>query len=383
LEPQNSYNTRTADGILGSGPAAGLIPPSAAALLVMPVTSAPEPETAAATRHPRRGAPANVGLVRPLLLVRSLVGGILMGLANLVPGISGGTMLLAVGIYPDFIRGVAEVTTLTFRRRTLLILACVAGAGFLAIATLAGPVGRLVVDHRWIMYSLFIGLTLGGAPVLWRMLRPLDGAVAVTSAAGVTAMAALALADPGSLSTSAGGIHAVFLLILAGAAGGSAMVLPGVSGGYLLLVLGQYLTILAAVDQVRGSLTAGDWLGLAEALKVFIPVGIGVAIGVVGVSNLLKRLLDRHERPTLGVLLGLLLGAVFGLWPFQRSVAPQIGEVIRGITLTNQEMVAEVAAKDYPTAFFAPSPGQVLAALVLIGAGFAASSAVARLGRKP
>lgn len=319
--------------------------------------------------------------VNPLLLTRSLVGGALMGLANLVPGISGGTMLLAVGVYPDFVRGVAEVTTLTFHRRTLLVLACVAGAGFLAIAALAGLVGALVVDHRWIMYSAFIGLAIGGVPVLWRLLRPMDRTVAVAAAIGATAMAVLALVDPGSLASSTGGVTAVALLVAAGVAGGSAMVLPGISGGYLLLVVGQYLTILAAVDQVRDSLTAGDWLRLAEALRVFVPVGIGVVLGVVGVSNLLKRLLDRHERPTLGVLLGLLVGAVFGLWPFQHSVAPQVGQVIRGVTLTSQEMVAAVALKDYPTALFTPSPGQILAALGLVTLGFAASSTVARLGR--
>jgi len=156
-----------------------------------------------------------------------------------------------------------------------------------------------------------------------------------------------------------------------------------VSGGYLLLVLGQYLTILAAVDLAKDSLAGGDWNRLAQAMEVFIPVGIGVAIGVVGVSNLLKRLLERHERPTLGVLLGFLLGAVLGLWPFQQSVPPRLGQVVRGIVLSSEDMVAAVAAKDLPTAWFTPSPGQVLAALGLVVLGFAVSTAVARLGRTP
>lgn len=318
-----------------------------------------------------------------LLLVRSLVGGTLMGLANLVPGISGGTMLLAVGIYPDFIRSIAEVTTFTLRRRSLLVLGCVAGAGLLAIATLAGPVGTLVLHHRWVMYSLFIGLTLGGVPVLWRLVRPLDRSVAGAAVAGVAAMAVLVLVDPGSLATGAGGFQAALLLVGAGAAGGAAMVLPGVSGGYLLLVLGQYLTILAAVDLAKDSLAGGDWARLAQAGEVFLPVGIGVVVGVVGVSNLLKRLLDRHERPTLGILLGFLLGAILGLWPFQHSVPPRLGQVIRGVVLSSEDLVAAVAPKDFPTAWFAPSPGQILAALGLVVLGFAVSTAVARLGRTP
>ena len=70
--------------------------------------------------------------------IRAVIGGILMGLANLVPGISGGTMLLAVGIYPQFINGVAEVSTFKFRRKTLLLLGCVVIAAMGAIVGLAG-----------------------------------------------------------------------------------------------------------------------------------------------------------------------------------------------------------------------------------------------------
>ena len=100
-----------------------------------------------------------------------------MGLANLVPGISGGTMLLAAGIYPRFIDAVAEVTRFRFRFRSLLVLGCVVVAAGLGILLLAGTLKDLVVDKRWIMYSLFIGLTLGGVPVVWRMARPASTAL--------------------------------------------------------------------------------------------------------------------------------------------------------------------------------------------------------------
>ena len=107
-------------------------------------------------------------VVGPGVVVRCGAGGVLMGLANLVPGISGGTMLLAAGIYPRFIRAVADVTTLKLRMSSLVVLGAVACAAGLAILLLAGTVRDLVVDHRWIMYSLFIGLTLGGVPLVWK-----------------------------------------------------------------------------------------------------------------------------------------------------------------------------------------------------------------------
>jgi putative membrane protein len=289
------------------------------------------------------------------IAVRAVIGGALMGLANLVPGISGGTMLLAVGIYPQFISGVAEVSTFRLRPRSLVTLGCVVGAAAAAIVSLAGVVSSLVIDHRWIMYSLFIGLTLGGVPVIWRMVRPLDATVVAMSVAGI--------------------------------AGGSAMILPGVSGGYLLLVLGQYLIILTAIDEARAAVGAGDWQAASQALHVFVPVGLGVVIGVVGVSNIMKLLLDRYERATLGFLLGLLLGAVIGLWPFQEGVAPAPGDTLQNdrVALVDDRLVLEssglaVEAEDYPTRLFRPTWPVVAASAGLIALGFAASTLVARLG---
>ena len=313
--------------------------------------------------------------------VRNLLGGMLMGLANLVPGISGGTMLLAAGVYRSFVEGIAELTTFEFRARTLVTLASIGGAAALAIALFAGPVRTLVLDHRWAMYSLFIGLTLGGVPVVWRLLKPANAAAWIACAAGIAAMAAMAMLQPGAADPSAGPQYG--LLFVAGLAGASAMILPGVSGGYLLLILGQYIPILSAIDDLKQGLLAsgGPDMDLAmSAVKVCIPVGLGVAAGVVGVSNLIRWLLRRFEKATLGMLLGLLFGAVLGLWPFQRGVAPEVGSVVKGRVMTD-ELIAKLEPKDYPLAAFAPTGAQVGMALGLIVAGFAAAQGVARIGR--
>ena len=314
--------------------------------------------------------------------VRSAIAGVLMGLANLVPGISGGTMLLATGVYPHVIRGVAEVSMFRFRLATLLVLGCVfVGAGT-AILGLASVAGYLVVHHRWIMYSLFIGLTLGGVPVLWRMLRRVDATVVVATLAGLGAMAAVALVEPATSAGASGdGEQGYVMVFLAGLAGASAMILPGVSGAYLLLVLGQYVTVLAAIDEFRQAAGARDMAQIMGTMHVLVPLMIGVVIGVAGVSNVIKILLERYERATLAFLLGLLIGAVLGLWPFAEAVEPAIGDVLKGVELTTAEMVAEVARQDWPTRRFVPTVLQVAASVGLAGAGFVISMAVARLGR--
>ncbi|MDX1566108.1 MAG: DUF368 domain-containing protein, partial [Phycisphaeraceae bacterium] len=125
----------------------------------------------------------------PIPVFRCLVGGALMGLANLVPGISGGTMLLAAGAYPRFISAVADLSTLRLKRRSILTVALVAASATLAIAALAALVLMLVLNHRWVMYSLFIGLTLGGVPVVWSLLKGPTLRAWAGSAAGFALMA--------------------------------------------------------------------------------------------------------------------------------------------------------------------------------------------------
>jgi putative membrane protein len=307
-----------------------------------------------------------------------------MGLANLVPGISGGTMLLAAGVYPRFIRAIAEVTTLRFRMPSLVVLGSVVIAAGLGILLLAGVIKDLVVHHRWVMYSLFIGLTLGGIPVVWRMARPATASLWAGAVAGVIAMMFLALAQQAGTGASGSADSNFLMLFIAGLAGASAMILPGVSGGYLLLVLGQYVPILSGIDTLKQALGARDLAAATDpVLSVVLPVGIGVVAGVVGVSNLLKWLLNRHEKATLGVLLGLLLGAVIGLWPFQAAVDPTPGETIIKGRVVTAENLEEFDVDDWPVTRFSPTGGQIAGALALVLAGAATTAGIARLGREP
>ena len=316
-------------------------------------------------------------------LLRAVLGGTLMGLANLVPGISGGTMLLAAGVYPQFISGIAEVTTFRFRVPTMLLLGAIAASAGLGIVALAGAVKGLVIDHRWVMYSLFIGLTLGGVPVVWRLLKPFTLAAGIGTACGIAVMVAMVAMRPGASTGEAS--SNLLLMLLAGVAGASAMILPGISGSYLWLILGVYLSVLSAIEQFKvalvGALKEGaGWGPTIEPLMVLAPLGIGVALGVVGISNLMRMLLARFEKATLGVLLGLLLGAVLGLWPFQHGVQPQIGHVIKGRPVT-AEALAAIDPKDYPLEPFSPSGGQIAASFGLVLVGFALTQGVAWVGR--
>jgi len=172
------------------------------------------------------------------------------------------------------------------------------------------------------------------------------------------------------------------LLLLSGLAAASAMILPGISGGYLLLLLGQYEPILGAVDELKLGLIGPAGFDLARimaSMNVVIPVGIGVVIGIVGVSNGLRWLLVRYEKATLGVLLGLLLGAVVGLYPFQKPVPPTHGFMEHGVQVSDAELET-IPIEDWPLERFSPSRGDLAGTGGAIALGILLTWAISRVG---
>lgn len=266
------------------------------------------------------------------------MGGFLMGLANLVPGISGGTMILAIGLYDRFIAAVADVTRLRLRRPTILFLGTMAIGLVAAVLLGSGLAVRMVAEHRWAMYALFVGMTLGGAPDLLRLAKPFGVSVLVAFGLGFGAMAWFAfMAGETVLEPT------VPTLLAVGAAGAASMILPGISGSYVLLILGMY-------DTVIGSLSLSEVTDDPMAsLRIIGPVVVGAGLGIALLSNLLKALLTRFSAPAHGTLLGLLLGSVLGLYPFQESVHPELAhkpkrKAIEAVVI-DAESVADVAGR--------------------------------------
>ncbi len=286
-------------------------------------------------------------------MLRGMAGGALMGLANLVPGVSGGTMLLVAGVYPDTIDAIAKLVALRFDRRSLALTAAIAGAAAVVILLLAGTVRDLVLDTRWVMYSLFLGATLGGVPVLWRMVGKADTRTWFGFALGLGAMLVTAIAPE---SADGDATAAWAMLPLAGFGAFAAMLLPGLSGGYVLILSGQYVVILSSIDAIKTSLfqAGGPSLGeLTAPAAVLAPFAIGCLLALVLMSRAIRWLLENHQPITLGLLLGLLAGAVLGLWPFTDAASQRA----------------------------LPSPLVGLGALAIAGAAFGVAFAIGRLGR--
>lgn len=316
------------------------------------------------------------------IFVRGGIGGFLMGFANIVPGISGGAMLLIVGVYPRFIQAMADLVLFRWAFRSLLLLGVIGMGAATSILVLAGPIKDAIVNHRWEMFSLFIGLRLGAVPLVWKLAKPFNTQVWAGVAAGIALTAFLAAGQYVGVGTH-GGIEAAgfprwLSLFLAGLIGASATLLPGMDGSYFLLLMGEYVPILSAIERFAEGLKALDFARMWAEMPTLFPVGLGVALGLGGVSVLLRWLLKRFPKPTLGVLLGVLVGAVVGLYPFREGVMPAVGEMFRGAVVT-EESQKLIKPEDWPLVFFTPSALQVLASIGLAVLGLGIALAFSRI----
>lgn len=317
----------------------------------------------------------------PLLGLRAMIGGLFAGLAAIVPGVSGGTMLLAAGVYPFFLESIYDLTQRRWNRRAFVVLANVLVWDALAILFMARPVRALLLDYPHMMYSLFAGLAVGGIPVVYGMARPLSKRVVVSAVLAFWVVVAFA-----SLKVWAGRpIHehvGPVWYFLGGLIAGTALVLPGISGAYLLMIMGLFGALVDSVDGLHVAFHEGRLASqLGPAASVLFPMGAGAMLGVLGLSRIFHRLLIRDPRATVGALVGLLVGALIELWPFQKAVAPNVGDIVGGRLMTAQ-LIAEMPPERYPIRYYTPDSREIFVASLIFVCGFALTALVARFGSK-
>ncbi|MCP4793798.1 MAG: DUF368 domain-containing protein [Actinomycetia bacterium] len=286
--------------------------------------------------------------------------GALMGAANIVPGVSGGTIALMFGIYERLIGAIrdgaralarfarGDVRGGIDRLRSVewdLLLPLAAGA-LITVVVLAGFLESGLEDHPEAMAGLFLGLVAASIVVSWR-LPDWDGPrLALMAAVGVALFAALGwqtgpVADPSPLA-----------LFGAGAVAICAMILPGLSGSFLLLMFGMYEAILTVIDDRM----IGD----------AIVFGVGALLGLALFASLLTRLLELHRDTMLAVLIGLMVGSLRVLWPWPNGV---------GVIGDTADASISGTGLEWPPAGDLPVP------LLLAVTAFAVVLAVERLAR--
>ncbi|MFH1489643.1 MAG: DUF368 domain-containing protein [Pseudomonadota bacterium] len=277
--------------------------------------------------------------------------GFCMGAADVVPGVSGGTMAFILGIYEKLIKAIRSFDLIFLKKllsfrigeawdhvsgRFLLAL----GAGILtAIFSLARALGWLLQNRPVLIWSFFFGLILASIFVVGRHLEkwtlPLWIATLIGAAGAYVLVGLVPVTTPDTL----------WFLFMSGAVAICAMILPGISGSFILVLLGKYRYILDAVNN-------------RDILILFI-VAMGAVFGLITFVRLLNWLLRKSHDITIAVLTGFMLGSLRKVWPW-KSVIEKLTDA-RGHTVIISE------ANILPTNW----TSEVTVALALMAAGFA------------
>lgn len=239
-----------------------------------------------------------------------------MGTADLVPGVSGGTIALVLGIYERLIGSIREGSSALgalirgdlrglrehLRRVEWSFLVPLLAGIFLAVVTLARFLDHQLEERPTLLAGLFFGLVLGSVVVAWRLIRKPSMASGVLGAAvAVSLFVVLGLGEEAVVSDPS-----LLVFFGAGALAICAMILPGISGSLILLLVGMYAAVLGAVNE-REFLVVGVFL-------------LGALVGLAFFSQILYWALRRHHDLILGGLIGLMAGSLRVLWPWPGGV---------------------------------------------------------------
>ena len=293
--------------------------------------------------------------------------GICMGAADVVPGVSGGTMAFILGIYEELVESIRAVGQPRFLGALLGLrlgealevlnwrFLIVVGAGILtAVLSLAKLLAWLLTHQPVLLWSFFFGLVLASVVLVARRIAHWTPALAAALVLGT--LGAYVLVGLVPVQTPEEG----WFLFLSGAIAICAMILPGISGSFILVLLGKYEFILASVNE-RDVVT----------LAWFVA---GIAVGIVTFAQILGWFFKRHHDLTVALLIGLMLGSLRKVWPWKLTL-----EFIEG---RHGKQIPVVQQNVLPTWEAAGSlNGEILMAFGLAVLGFGLVVALERLGR--
>lgn len=240
-----------------------------------------------------------------------------MGAADTVPGVSGGTIAFITGIYEELITTLGKIDISLLRvwkqegfspmwkkLNGNFLVALLSGVGF-SIFTLMRLARYLLENHPLAVWAFFFGLVLASIGYVAKQIKKWNGAT--LTALILSAVAAYFVTSFPALSNTD---HSYPFLFMAGAIAVCAMILPGISGAYILLLLGAYEEITRAVSDFE--------------IKKLLVTGAGIIVGIMSFSRLLKWLFSKYEQITLAALTGFIAGSLNKIWPWKKVVDYQV-----------------------------------------------------------
>lgn len=244
-------------------------------------------------------------------MIKNILKGMVIGLANIIPGVSGGTMAVSMGIYDKLIHCITHLFR-EFKKSVLFLLPIFIGAG-LALIALPFVIEKMFASFPLQTNFLFIGLIIGGLPAIWGKVKGNRiGAghiiVFLVFFAIVAGMAALGETEGNSVALDTGFLSMVKLFFV-GIIAAATMVIPGVSGSMMLLLMGYYHPILEVITNFIRSLIVFDIHGITRGLSLLVPAGIGVVLGIFGIAKLVEIVFEKYPLYAYSAIIGLIVAS--------------------------------------------------------------------------
>jgi len=259
-----------------------------------------------------------------------LLKGLAMGAADVVPGVSGGTIAFISGIYEELIETIHKLNfgffkiwkkdgiSAAWKQYNFSFLSVLFSGILISILSLAKLITWLLVNHPIPVWSFFFGLIIASILYVARQIAQwrISSILAIIIAAGFSYL--ITIIEP------IGSPDNTWFLFFAGFIAIIAMILPGISGAFILLLLGAYEAIIGTITQFIDGAMALDWTLFSEALVKLIIFVLGAIIGLKAFSRVLNWMFKHHKNIILAILTGFMIGALNKIWPWKEVLKYRI-----------------------------------------------------------
>lgn len=247
---------------------------------------------------------------------KDILRGVLIGVANIIPGVSGGTIALSLGVYEKILYAINNFRK-DFKQSLKTLFPYILGA-VVGIVGLAFAIEWLLAKFPIPTIAAFIGLVIGGLPAIYGRVKNekfkwthLVSFILFALVIIVPTIMSSQIVDVGH--TVGFSFMSVLLMLGLGVISAVSMVVPGVSGSMVLMMLGYYETILHSVNVCVKSAMKLDFMAIFQELEILVPFGIGVLIGILVASKIIEKLLQKYPNTTIWGIIALVLTSPFAM----------------------------------------------------------------------
>lgn len=266
-------------------------------------------------------------------MLKQILSGVVIGVANIIPGVSGGTMMVAMGIYDKLISAITGLFK-NFKKSVKFLFPIAVGMA-LGVVVLSKVIAIMFDVIPFQTNCLFIGLIIGSFPFIVKNVKghsvKIQHIIACLLFFGLVLGSALIGEGSGEEATLVGGIVPMIKLFAVGVIASATMIIPGVSGSMVLMILGYYDAIISNISLFIENVLTWNVDGIIEGLMIFVPFGVGVVAGVFIVAKLVEIIFQKFPLVAYWAIIGLIVASPFAIFISAGFEGVNVISVITGV----------------------------------------------------